>query len=70
MFDIGDLVTIKSGNEYDSYHKTYGIVIKTKILGARESRARDCQAVQVHWANYGLFWDTSIRLKKVIGVND
>jgi hypothetical protein len=34
-------------------------------LKANDIEATDCQAVQVLWAEYGKFWTTSPRLKKV-----
>ena len=67
MFKAGDLVSLRKGNDYDSYYKSYGIVLKTKWMRAREAQATDCQAVQIHWANYGVFWDTSVRIKKIAG---
>ena len=66
FFKIGDLVEQK--HLYDAHsspYKTVGIVTKIRRLKANDVEASDCQAVQVFWAEYGQFWTTSLRLKRV-----
>tara|TARA_S200002703_G_scaffold89452_1_gene77161 strand:+ start:53 stop:283 length:231 start_codon:yes stop_codon:yes gene_type:complete len=65
FFKIGDLVEESHIDAHNSPYKTVGIVTKIRRLKANDVEASDCQAVQVFWAEYGQYWTTSLRLKRV-----
>lgn len=65
FFKIGDLVEESHIDAHSSPYKTVGVVTKIRRLKANDVDASDCQAVQVFWAEYGQFWTTSLRLKRV-----
>jgi|TARA_Y100001970_G_C13413492_1_gene453078 hypothetical protein len=70
-FKMGDLVKPNRDLAAVSPEKTYGVVIRTKLLGIDQKPpvGYPTQAVNVYWAGYGIFWDSSLRLELVVEAN-
>jgi len=69
-FKKGDLVKPNRDLAAVAPEKTYGVVIKAKLLGeGNQVSGHPTQAVNVYWAGYGVFWDTAMRLELVVAAD-